>query len=63
MKKWIVRRLIDYCCKQALKYEQRKEMLKNLEGIKYIYSIGSNIVQRDKWLNRIYLLEKSIGRE
>ena len=44
MKSWIVRRLIDYCCKNALKYGQRKEMLCNIEGNGYLYSIGSNAV-------------------
>jgi hypothetical protein len=60
---WIVRRLIDFCCGQALKQQQRADMLRDLEGIKYMYSIGSCIVQRDKWLKRIDLLEKSIDRD
>lgn len=63
MKRGIVRILISYCCKQALKYDNRARMLSDLQGIKFMFSIGSNIVYRDKWLNRIYLLEKSIGRD
>ncbi len=62
MKNWIVRRLIDICCKQALKYDQRRELLSKQQGLKYIYAIGSNVVQRDTWLKRIEWLQNSINK-
>ena len=60
MKNWIVRRLIDICCKQALKYDMRKQMLLEQEGIKFIYAVGSNVYERDKWLKRIERLQNWI---
>jgi hypothetical protein len=62
MKQWIVRKLIDFCCKKAVKYELRKEMLVKQEGIRFIYAVGSNIYERDKWLNRIEKLQDIIGK-
>ncbi len=57
MKQKIIRLLIDFCCKKALKYEQRKEMLLKQEGFKYIYAVGSNVAHRDVWLKRIKKLQ------
>jgi len=62
MKQWIIRKLIDFCCKKALKYEFRKEMLVKQEGIRFIYAVGSNIYERDKWLNRIVKLQDIIDK-
>ncbi len=62
MKQWIVRKLIDFCCKKAVKYELRKEILVKQEGIRFIYAVGSNIYERDKWLNRIEKLQNIIGK-
>ena len=62
MKNWITRRLIDICCKKALKYDLRINMLLDQEGIKFIYSVGSNVVERDRWLKRIELLQDWIGK-
>ena len=62
MKNWITRRLIDICCKKALKYDLRINMLLDQEGIKFIYSVGSNVVERDRWLKRIELLQNWIGK-
>jgi hypothetical protein len=62
MKNWIARRLIDICCKQALKYDLRKKMLLEQEGIKYIYAVGSNVYERDRWLKRIERLQDWIGK-
>jgi hypothetical protein len=62
LRDYFVRLLIDFCCGKALKYQQRTDLLHNTKGTNYIYSIGSNVVQRDKWLKRIYLLEKFIGK-
>ena len=62
MKNWITRRLIDICCKKALKYDLRKKMLLEQEGIKFIYAVGSNVVERDRWLKRIKLLQDWIGK-
>jgi len=60
MKQWIVRKLIDFCCKKVVKYELRKEMLVKQKGIRFIYAVGSNIYERDKWLNRIEKLQDII---
>ena len=62
MKDWIARKLIDICCKKALKYEQRKEMLLNQKGIEYIYAVGSNIYERDIWLKRVLKLQNWINK-
>jgi len=62
MKNWITRRLIDICCKKALKYDLRINMLLDQEGIKFIYAVGSNVVERDRWLKRIELLQNWIGK-
>jgi hypothetical protein len=62
MKQWIIRNLIDFCCKKALKYELRKEMLVKQEGIRFIYAVGSNIYERDKWLSRIEKLQNTINK-
>ena len=62
IKNWISRRLIDICCKKALKYDQRSEMLLKQEGLKYIYAVGSNAYERDKWLKRVVKLQNWIGK-
>ena len=62
MKQWIARKLIDICCKKALKYEQRKEMLLNQKGIEYIYAVGSNVYERDIWLKRVVRLQDWISK-
>jgi hypothetical protein len=63
MKKWIARRAIDFCCRMALKYDQRAIMLKNNDTkFEYVYALGSNIVQRDKWLKRINQIQTWIGQ-
>ena len=62
MKNWIGRRLIDICCKQALKYDMRKQMLLEQKGIKFIYAVGSNVYERDRWLKRIERLQNWIGK-
>jgi len=62
MKNWIARRLIDICCKKALKYDLRKEMLLEQEGLRFIYTVGSNIYERDRWLKRIERLQDWIGK-
>jgi len=62
IKQYLVRQLINYCCKKALKYEQRKEMLLNQKGIEFIYAVGSNVCYRDVWLGRIKRLQLTINR-
>lgn len=62
MKSWIARRLIDICCKKALKHDLRMKMLLEQEGIRFIYAIGSNVYERNKWFDRIERLEKWIGQ-
>jgi hypothetical protein len=62
VKVYIVRKLIDYCCKRALRHEQRKEMLLSQKGIEFIYAVGSNDYDRDIWLNRIKYLQKMIRK-
>ena len=62
IKVYIVRKLIDYCCKRALRHEQRKEMLLSQKGIEFIYAVGSNVYDRDIWLNRIKYLQKTIRK-
>ena len=62
MKQWIVRNLIDFCCKKAVKYELRKEILVKQKGIRFIYAVGRNIYERDKWLIRIEKLQDIIGK-
>ncbi len=58
MKQWTIRMLINICCKQALKYNQRLEMLLSQEGVKYIYAVGCNACSRDMWLERVEKLQK-----
>lgn len=62
MKRWIVLRLIDICCKNALKYDLRTDMLLKCDGIDLLYAIGSNVVQRDKWIRRIKWLLNWINK-
>ena len=57
MKLYIIRVLINICCGQALKYEQRLRMLLSEEGVNYIYAVGCNICSRDMWLKRIVKLQ------
>ena len=60
LKEYIYRKMIDYCCKKALKYDQRKEMLLLQKDIKFFYAIGSNVMNRDKWFNRIKKIQNRI---
>lgn len=63
MKNWLIRIIIDVCCKYALKYELRLNMLLKQEDLKYIYAVGSNVIQRDKWLKRVVKLQNSINKK
>lgn len=58
---FIIRRLIDYCSMRALKYDQVKNMLAAQdESLDYIYAVGSNVMRRDKWLERVVKLQNLI---
>lgn len=59
---WFIRLLIIYCTKRALKYDQMKQMLLEQEKLTYIYAIGTMIVNRDIWLNRVKWLSKTFGK-
>lgn len=60
--KMLVRILIIFCAKRALKYEQISKMLLDQEGVNYIYAVGTMIVNRNAWLNRIKKLQEFINK-
>lgn len=62
MKNWLIRILMDVCCKYALKYELRVNMLLKQEDLKYIYVVGSSVIQRDMWLKRLVKLQNFINK-
>lgn len=56
------KRLIDYCCKQAIKYDFRVKMLLGQECIEFLYAIGSNSYARDRWLKRVKHIQDWIDK-
>lgn len=55
---WFIRILIIYCSKKALKYNQLKDLLMEQTKLDYIYAIGTMVVNRNKWLDRVKWLTK-----
>lgn len=53
-----MRFLMVFCAKRALKYEQMKDMLlAQDDSINYIYSVGTVVLERNKWLKRLLWLQ------
>lgn len=58
----IIRLLIIFCAKKALKYQQMIVMFVNQENVDHIYATGTMVVHRDKWLKRVGFLEKILTK-
>ncbi len=59
--KCFARKLIIFCLIRASKYEKLKDMLlKQENALKYVYSIGTVIIERDKWLSRAMTIQNLI---
>ena len=57
---FIIRMLIIFCAKRALKYDQMKQLLLNEEGVDYIYAVGTMVYNKERWLNRIHKLQEIV---
>lgn len=59
MKRKIRILLIAFCIKQALKFKQcEKMLLERVDSGDLIYSIGVSIVQHNKWIDRVKILQR-----
>jgi len=53
--------LIAFCIKQALKYEQcEKMLLKRMDSVDLIYSVGVSVIRHNKWIERAKKLQPSV---
>jgi len=63
MKKRVIHILIIYCSKQAYKYDKMSDMLvKQDMEFRLFYAVGTMIINRDKWLKRIFWLQKFVTK-
>jgi len=58
---YIIRLLIIFCTKRAYKYEELYQtLLKANPNLGYAYTIGTMVLNRERWLKRIIKLQKCI---